>query len=356
MTVLNQNSNMVLSLKVNAQGEMPMYMKLINGRWYSNIWNPKNPKKRIQVSLDAYKHEKRKASVNLGAVIADIQKGINPTSARQKINKLVIEGKVTQRTKDALKHIDSFFGEYKPRDVDEKLIGKYIESRFGLSGEGELQAYKNTLDKELLALQRKLQSVYGKGYRLERPKYKNMKREILDSPTLEQIEATAEFIEDKYKAIYWTMAYTGMDVSDVVYLTPGDFKDGWIIKKRGKTTQEIAVPVCDPLADILKAVPWPLSKDARIFPEGKGRADRITPDGTATHVRRCFTTAGFPGYGSKYLRRFVGSILLDKGYSEDWIGKALAHADGSKETKKYTKVYKATLEEAFGKIKKKEVV
>ena len=53
------------------------------------------------------------------------------------------------------------------------------------------------------------------------------------------------------------------------------------------------------------------------------------------------------GYGAKYLRRYVASALLDAGYSMDWIGKALAHAEGSQITKKYTKVYKKTLQEAF---------
>jgi hypothetical protein len=53
------------------------------------------------------------------------------------------------------------------------------------------------------------------------------------------------------------------------------------------------------------------------------------------------------GYGAKYLRRYVASMLLDDGYSHDWIGKALAHADRSKISRRYSKVYKATLETAF---------
>ena len=42
--------------------------------------------------------------------------------------------------------------------------------------------------------------------------------------------------------------------------------------------------------------------------------------------------------------------MLDNGYSIDWIGKALAHSEGSVQTGKYTTVYKSTLEEAFAKI------
>jgi len=134
-----------------------------------------------------------------------------------------------------------------------------------------------------------------------------------------------------------------MDVSDVVYLRPEDFKDGWIIKERGKTGMEINIPVCAPLAQILKPIPWPIKQNERIFPE-------MDPDAAGTHIRRCFTKSGLDGYGSKYLRRFIASIMLDNGYSNDWIGKALAHAEGSKITKRYSKIYRDTLEEAFGKI------
>jgi len=191
-------------------------------------------------------------------------------------------------------------------------------------------------------------SAYGEGYRLPRVKYNKLNKEILDPLTLNQIETVSKYINDGYKPIYWIMAYTGMDVSDVIFLKPKDFKEGWIKKERGKSGIDIAVPVCDPLADILKSVPWPINQGARIFPNH-------TPKGTATYVRRCFKKAGLDGYGSKYLRRFIASILLDNGYSNDWIGKALAHADGSKITKKYSKVYESTLQEAFGKIKKKEI-
>ena len=324
---------------------MPMYMRKINGRWYSNIRDKKNPKNIIQVSLDAYANETRKATVNLGKVLADIEKGINPMSASANIRKLKIEGRVSERTESALrKNIIPFFGEYKPRDVDRKLIEKYIESRFGLNADGELQGYKNTLEKELLGLQRLIQTAFGEGYRLPQVKYKKLSKEVLPPLSLEQIEIVSRYIDEKYKSVYWIMAYTGMDVSDVLSLTPGHFKEGWIKKERGKSGIEIAVPVCDPLADILKNVPWPINQDAKIFPD-------MTANGAAIHVRRCFKKAGLDGYGSKYLRRFIASIMLDNGYSNDWIGKALAHAEGSSVTKKYSKVYESTLREAFGKIK-----
>jgi integrase len=339
------NLHGVYSSRNRTKGGDAMYMRLINGRWYSNIRDKKNPKKKIQVSLDAYENETRKATKNLGVVLSDIEKGINPTSARKNIHKLELSGKVTERTKSALrKHIYPFFGAYKPREIDKSKIEIYIKHRFGLNADGELQAYKNTIEKELLALQRLMQTVYGEGYKLPKVVYKKLNKEILSPLTLEQIEVVSRCVMDMYKPVYWIMAYTGMDVSDVISLTPGDFQDGWIKKERGKSGIEIAVPVCEPLEDILKSVPWPIHQDARIF-------QNMTANGCAIHVRRCFKTAGLDGYGSKYLRRFIASIMLDNGYSNDWIGKALAHAEGSNVTKKYTKVYESTLKEAFGKIK-----
>lgn len=339
------NLHGVYSSRKRTKGKDSMYMRLINGRWFSNLRDKKNPKKKIQVSLDAYKNEKFKATKNLGVILADIEKGINPTSARKNIHKLELPGRVTERTESALrKHIYPFFGAYKPGEIDKNKIEKYIEHRFGLNADGELQAYKNTIEKELLVLQRLMQTAYGEGYKLPKVKYKKLNKEILSALTLEQIEVVSRYVLDNYKPVYWIMAYTGMDVSDVISLTPRDFQDGWIRKERGKSGIEIAVPVCEPLADILKNVPWPIHQDARIFSD-------MTANGCAIHVRRCFKKAGLDGYGSKYLRRFIASIMLDNGYSNDWIGKALAHAEGSNVTEKYTKVYESTLKEAFGKIK-----
>lgn len=92
---------------------------------------------------------------------------------------------------------------------------------------------------------------------------------------LEQIEAVSHFVSKNYKAPFWIMAYTGMDVSDVLDLRPLHFNDGWISKKRGKSGIDIEVPVCDPLSDILKTVPWPIQDDAKIFPSLSAKTYRF---------------------------------------------------------------------------------
>ena len=83
----------------------------------------------MTVSLDAYANEKRKATVNLGKVLADIERGIDPTSARKNVDKLVLVGRVTERARGILNtHIYPFFEKYKPKEVDKILIEKYIST------------------------------------------------------------------------------------------------------------------------------------------------------------------------------------------------------------------------------------
>mgnify|MGYP003650257719 CR=1 FL=1 len=65
------------------KGGMPVYMKLVDGRWYANIPDPKRPGRKIQSSLNAYANEKRKAQIELGKVLQDIERGIDPTTARR---------------------------------------------------------------------------------------------------------------------------------------------------------------------------------------------------------------------------------------------------------------------------------
>lgn len=322
-----------------------MSSRIINGRWFSNIYDPENPKVKIVVSLDAYANEKRKAQIALGGILKDMENGIRPLSARSRISKLKIEGRVSSRAAQVLRcHLYPFFGKYKPKEVDHGLITDYIEFRFGRNREGELQAFPNTIKKELLTLQQLLQVPFGESYRLPKVEYRKLKRQILDPLTIQQIELAAEHVGPRFIPLYWIMAYTGIDIGDAIGLRPMDFKDNWLKTVRGKTEQRIEVPVCPELRDLLKGVPWPLDKTERIF---KG----VNPKETSTNIRRAFVAAGLDGYGPKYLRRFIGSILLAQGNTKDWIAKMLSHAEGSAETDRYLGVYRTQAEEEFNKIR-----
>ncbi len=320
-----------------------MSSRIINGRWFSNIYDPENPKVKIVVSLDAYAAEKRKAQINLGAVLRDMENGIRPTSAKSRISKLKIEGRVSERTAQILRtHIFPFFGNYKPKEINDELVKGYIEFRFGRDAKGELQAFSNTIKKELLALQQILQVAFGKSYRLPKVEYRKLKREMLQPLTIGEIETASQFVNSEYLEIYWIMALTGMDISDAVTLCRADFKDGWIIKLRGKTDQKIEVPICSELRDILKPLPLPLDKSEQIF--------KVKAKAVSTHIRMAFNKAGLEGYGAKYLRRFIGTILLAHGNTKDWIARILSHAEGSAQTDAYLGVYRTQAEEEFNKI------
>jgi len=302
--------------------------------------------KKIEISLDAYERETVKAQINLGKILWDLENGMSPGSAHRKIKHLQIKKKLSVRNEQILrKHVYPFFGEYKPRDITHEVIEDYLEHRWGRNEEGELQAVKSTLEKEFGVLKMILRTI-NKSYDIPKVSYSLLRNELLSPLTFERVKRAGKFVPTEHNAIYWVMAYTAMDISDVVYLKPEHFKDGWIVKKRGKTRVDIRVPICRALADILETVPRPFKPDACFFRD-------IDPKAVSQGIRAAFSRAGLKGYGAKYLRRFVASMLLDAGYSMDWIGKALAHAEGSNITHRYTKVYKDTLQEAFSKIDEK---
>lgn len=295
----------------------------------------------IEVSLDATEFEKKKALAQLGEILRDLKDGIHPQSIRQRIKFLKIRVPVIERNQQILdKHIYPFFGQYRSRDVDLELISKYIEYRYGLNSQGRLQAVHATIDKELIVLQMLLRTA-DKTLQVPRPVYQHIDRKGELPPLIfKDIQKTALSVPTKYIVIYWAMAYTALDISDVTALRQFEVKDGWINSKRGKTKRNIHIPICKELQAEFKKLPINLDPNALLFPG-------IDNDKVSKEIIRAFKRAGFPGYGSKYLRRFIASIMADHGYEETLIGTMLAHAPGSKLTAGYIKPYDKTLIEAF---------
>ena len=311
--------------------------------FYSNFrWQGK----KVVVPLDATEYEKTKALGALGLLIADLREGVHPATVRKQIKKIVIPGEVISRNQEILdKHLYPFFGEYRYQDVDENLIRDYIEKRYGLNKDGKLQAVHNTIDKELWVLQKLLRCA-SKLFKLPKIEYEHIaKKGDLPALTFQQIEAAAEFMPEKYLPVYWVMVFTGLDIKDVLDLRQGQVKNGWIDRKRGKTGRPIHLPVSLELAEVFKGLPRNLDPDALIFP---GLVSHRVSKGIVQGFKR----AEMPGYGSKYLRRFLASIMIDNGYSVDLTAKMLGHAPGSKITDGYIKPYDETLLEAVNLIGK----
>ena len=295
----------------------------------------------IEVPLNATEFEKKKAAAQLGEILKDLKDGIHPQSIRQRIKNLKIKVTVIPRNQEILKkHIYPFFGLFRPRDVDVDLIAEYIEYRYGLNDEGKLQAVHNTIDKELIVFQMLIRTV-DKAFVVPRPQYEHIQRKGELSPlTFEQIQITALSVPTRYIVIYWVMAYTALDISDVTGLRQFQIKDGWINSKRGKTKRDIHLPICKELQIEFSKLPINLDPNALLFPD-------VENDKVSKEIIRAFKRAGLSGYGSKYLRRFIASIMADHGYEETLIGTMLAHAPGSKLTAGYIKPYDKTLIEAF---------
>jgi len=295
----------------------------------------------IEVPLNATEFEKKKAAAQLGEILKDLKDGIHPQSIRQRIKNLRIKKKIIQRNQEILdNHLYPFFGLFRPRDVDIDLIAEYIEYRYGLNDQGKLQAVHNTIDKELIVFQMLLRTV-DKAFVVPRPQYEHIQRKgELHPLTFDQIKITALSVPARYLVIYWVMAYTALDISDVTGLRQFEVKSGWINSKRGKTKIDIHISICKELQAEFNSLPINLDPNALLFPS-------IENDKVSKEIIRAFKKAGFSGYGSKYLRRFVASDMGKNGYSETLIGRMLSHAPGSKLTAGYIKPYDDQLIEAF---------
>ena len=313
-------------------------------RYFSNFkWKGK----KIEVALNATEYEKHKALTELGNLFSLLRSGIEPNRVRQKIKKLKIPGVIDERNQGILdKHLYPFFGESLFNDIDEIKIAAYIEHRFGLNDKGKLQAVHNTIDKELILFQKLLRCA-DKIFKLPRPDYERMAEKGKDLPplTFQQVEHAAPFMPKTYLSVYWVMAFTALDIGDALDLRQGQVKNGWIDRKRNKTGRPIHLPVCPELAEVFKGLPRNLDPDAVLFPDLVGH--RVSKG-----IIAGFKRADLPGYGSKKFRHFLASLMQNDGFSTELVAKMLAHAEGSKITDDYIKIYDDTMIQAFGQVAK----
>ena len=118
---------------------MRMRLKSVKGgrKWYSNFFHKGE---KIEVSLEAWEPETRRAQQNLGKILRDLEEGVNPVAVRKRVNHLKYPY-TDERGQGAWeKHILPYFGRYKISEVDQQAVEDYIESRWGRTPEGRLQA------------------------------------------------------------------------------------------------------------------------------------------------------------------------------------------------------------------------
>ncbi len=335
---------------------VPMeYIKRQHGRLYFRKRREDDSSKFHFCSLDLYDKPKNvgKAIQKVGVILANLEKGIEPISARTTINKLRLTGSVSlDRLSVIENHIYPYFGKFKPAEINPAIIEDYVEDLFGRNAEGKLQAKEDTITKHLQALQALLRTVMGELYKVKTPAYEKIIFERLPPLNLDKIDHVANFLLDKkYIPVYWFMVYTAVDIMDVVHLKWGNLKrvgkgnQLWLDAVRRKTQRKIRIPICTELEEILNTIPRQLNPNDRVFPDINNKA-------TSTYLCRRFKKAGLEGYGAKYLRRFVGMHFTKQGYSKRLTGLMLAHAEDSTQTDKYCDIEDDTLLEAFSSIRR----
>lgn len=311
---------------------MPKYMRLRNGRFYTNLFFKG---RKIEVSLGT--SNERRATVALGKILEALDNGEEVVGSRRSIGRLKYPGQDQRGIRIWDMHVKPFFRSCKIQEIDGPMIEQYIADRWGG------QAPQSTVKKEL----RVLKAVICKAKpRWEVPEFKYQQTEKKEKPPLTpaMVEAAVKCLKGHWQNLigFRVMQYTGIEPKDVTQLAPCHFVDGFIRKKRSKSGKAINLPIHPALSKALESVPWPLDKNQPIL-----SGDRFNAKSLATAVTRAFTAAGYPEYSAKDLRRYVASRLMDAGYTEMWIGKALGHAPGSKVTAGYATPYDETLVKAW---------
>ena len=330
------------------------------GRFYGN-------------SLGADKEDELAAYKNLVVLYEEVKTGKHKKGLKTKIKLLSpvdlkkykpkefdVECKGIQKN-----WINPFFGEYTPSDLSKELIVKYMEAKWGRNEEGKLQAMERSIKADLGVLKSLCKSA-DKNFDFDDLtdglRYDSQIRDFLPPLTKDLIDRAWESAQktkvrkegENFKKAFWIMVYTGIEAMDIWDLSPKHFVviDGqdWLVKERHKTKYNkrknvIKLPVIPQLKKIIDSLPIPIGKNTKYFPN-------FDTENCNQAIGRYFTKAGLDGYGSKYLRKYMGSLLTTLGYSEAFIGQVLAHATDSKQTKKYMKVPDGALAESFSKIAK----
>ena len=221
-----------------------MQMRLKKGRWYAAF----SYKGKWQGNtLNAYANEHRKAIVNLGKLIQQLERGECPTDLKRKVKdtwKAYEEwaGTEGQKSKSAIKdslgrfnnRIIPLFGDLSIGEVTQALLKQYKADR------EEDGATKSTITKELRVV-KEICLLYNPAFKM--PKFKKWanrgKRElgILDTADVYKVSGlilkSSEEFGGTYQQIFLLMAYTGLSISDAINLKRSQIdKDNFIQKQR----------------------------------------------------------------------------------------------------------------------------
>ena len=334
------------------EGE-PMRMRLKGNRWYAAFrwkgqWRGD--------SLEAFAHQTMKAQVNLGRLIERLERGDDPKISKKPIasaHKLYLDRiqhrsqSVKLRSTSILKlHIIPFFGATPFEKVTPDRVAHYKEQR---EASGTTQS---TLEKELRVL-KEVMRLAIKDWEL--PTARESVRMVFKNPgktpqqvlQLEDLKHAAPWVPkqsakygEQYLKAFWFMAFTGLDASDVLKITPGHIKNGWIEGKRGKNNKPYFIYISRSLHGLIESMPSPLTEDQPYL-------TGIKSNPLCKAIKRAFVKAGLNWANTKSLRHFFASYLHNAGLPKQVIAEAVGHAENSKCTPVYLHLYKDNLKAAF---------
>jgi integrase len=341
MTVTTKGMRLMPPYKKDKDGDVIPDGKV--RKWYSNFrWKYEGEKKKIkiQVSLDSYEPQVMRAIENLGIVYGKLRQGVRLATLNRKIADLATEDQFTKDQLPKWKHIRAFFGDYRVSDLTPEIMGEYMEDRWGLNEDDELQVMKSTFHKEKLVFNQVVQPIdpnFHVSKLLEGIRFNEEVKEQLPPLTPEQIYKTTQYAEGHWGNIFFIMLYTGMEARDIYDLKPKHFIGDKIRKERHKTKfgrkkNWIDIPLVPELQEIFKKIPTPIDKNEPIF-------KNYEKTKVSKSIREIFTRAGLKGYGAKSIRRYMGEEINSQYHQEvDRVAKeALAHSATSKATKQYTR-------------------
>ena len=229
-------------------------------------------------------------------------------------------------------HLKPYFGKLKVRDIIE------VDGKTGKSMVNDFLEEIDRKPKESVKRIRNcLQSILKRGnqdYKLPQSEFSNQGFYQDRFLTQEELHEVLDHLEDQYREVATFMAYTGLDVSDVLTLewSSVDMKAKMIRTERRKTmhnsdTTKIKIPMVKMVEDILKSRSKVRSlQDRRIFQvEGDIHANRV--QNLQRHWRRACNKSSADWYiRPKDLRHFFGSHLLNSGVDPLMIASFMGHA------------------------------
>ena len=250
-------------------------------------------------------------------------------------------------------HLKPYFGKSKVRDiikVDEKT-GKSMVSDF-------LAEIDHRPKESVKKIRDCLQSILKRGnqdYKLPQSEFSNQGFYQDRFLTQEELHEVLDHLEDQYREVATFMAYTGLDISDVLTLewSSVDMKAKMIRTERRKTmhnsdTIKIKIPMVKMVEDILKNLRRVRKlHDKRIF-QIKGDTHKNRRRNLQKNWGRACNKSSVDWHvRPKDLRHFFGSHLLNSGVDPLMIASFMGHASLNMLLKRYGHFTDQTRREAM---------